>query len=153
MADLSGKLIGAGKEMGPELFEAVRADLVAIFGDLYQRTFSSQTHLRGRCERHAPMLQNLCIFIENHLDKTLTLQDLANLTRMTPNYLNSLFMRWTGQPIHRHIVCRRMEKAMHMLRESDLLVKQVARQVGYDDPLYFSRAFHRYYDRWPSEVR
>lgn len=153
VASLSGKLLGAEKEMGQELFEAVRADLVAIFGDLYHRAFNRQTHPRGRSERHAPMLQNLCIFIENHLDNALTLQDLASLTLMTPNYLNSLFVRWAGQPIHRYIVCRRMEKAMHLLRTSDLLVKQVARQVGYDDPLYFSRAFHRYYGRWPSEVR
>jgi AraC-like DNA-binding protein len=41
---------------------------------------------------------------------------------------------------------------MQLLHDGHLLVKQVARRVGYEDPLYFSRAFHEYYGQWPSAV-
>jgi AraC family transcriptional activator of pobA len=42
---------------------------------------------------------------------------------------------------------------MRLLRFTDLTVGEVAFRVGYDDPLYFSRAFKRYAGRAPQAYR
>ncbi|MFW5915746.1 MAG: helix-turn-helix transcriptional regulator [Planctomycetota bacterium] len=63
-----------------------------------------------------------------------------------------MFREWMGEPLHQYAIRRRMERARTLLREGEMLVKQVARRVGYDDPLYFSRAFHDYFGEWPTEV-
>ena len=39
-----------------------------------------------------------------------------------------------------------MLEAARLLRFTDLTVGEVARRVGYEDPLYFSRAFKRRHD-------
>ncbi len=76
------------------------------------------------------------------------------MTHLSPNYLNRLFRQWTDQSIGNYIPRRRMERAMELCGEGRLLIKQVAAETGYGDPLYFSRAFHRYFfGRWPSTVR
>jgi AraC-like DNA-binding protein len=45
-----------------------------------------------------------------------------------------------------------MEKAMALCRRGGLLVKEVSRQLGYSDPLYFSRAFHKFHGCWPTDA-
>jgi AraC-like DNA-binding protein len=46
-----------------------------------------------------------------------------------------------------------MTEAMRLLRFTDATVGVVAHAVGYDDPLYFSRAFKRYAGRAPQAYR
>jgi AraC-like DNA-binding protein len=45
-----------------------------------------------------------------------------------------------------------MEKALQLCRQKQRLVKEIAAAVGYEDPLYFSRAFRRYFGRSPTEA-
>ena len=46
-----------------------------------------------------------------------------------------------------------MLEAARLLRFTDLTVGEVARRVGFDDPLYFSRAFKRRHDEPPQAYR
>jgi AraC family transcriptional regulator, transcriptional activator of pobA len=46
-----------------------------------------------------------------------------------------------------------MTEAARLLRFTDMSVQQVALQVGYDDPLYFSRAFKRHFGESPVAYR
>jgi AraC-like DNA-binding protein len=46
-----------------------------------------------------------------------------------------------------------LEQSALLLRQSSLPVGRIARQVGYADPLYFSRAFHRHFGCRPSDLR
>jgi AraC family transcriptional regulator, transcriptional activator of pobA len=59
----------------------------------------------------------------------------------------------TGRATKELIVERVMTEAMRLLRFTDLTVGEVAYRVGYDDPLYFSRAFKRYAGRAPQAYR
>jgi AraC family transcriptional activator of pobA len=59
----------------------------------------------------------------------------------------------TGRATKELIVERVMTEAMRLLRFTDLTVGQVAHQLGYGDPLYFSRAFKRYAGRAPQAYR
>ena len=44
-----------------------------------------------------------------------------------------------------------MEKAVEFSQYTDLSWAQIARQLGYDDPAYFSRAFKRVMGASPSQ--
>ena len=46
-----------------------------------------------------------------------------------------------------------MLEAARLLRFTDLTVGEVAARVGYDDPLYFSRAFKRRHEESPQAYR
>ncbi|MFP4356623.1 MAG: helix-turn-helix domain-containing protein, partial [Phycisphaerae bacterium] len=46
-----------------------------------------------------------------------------------------------------------MQRAMHLLGQSDLPIGQVARRSGYRDQRYFSKVFRQEADQSPSEYR
>lgn len=59
----------------------------------------------------------------------------------------------TGQTTKELITDRVMVEAARLLRFTDLAVGQVAAQTGFDDPLYFSRAFKRHRGESPQHFR
>ena len=111
-------------------------------------------HPKGKKpSRHGALLAQIRDFIDTHLNKTLTVAELASIGHMSPNYLNHLFSEETGESLHAYLMRKRMEEAMRLCADTDMLIKQVAFHVGYSDPLYFSRAFYKHFGRWPSECR
>jgi AraC family transcriptional regulator of arabinose operon len=53
----------------------------------------------------------------------------------------------------RHLQAVRLDAARRLLATTDLPVQAVARQVGYADPLYFSRVFRREVGKSPTGFR
>ncbi len=47
----------------------------------------------------------------------------------------------------------RLERARHLLQTTELNVSEIAYQVGFSDPNYFSRAFHDTYGEAPGAMR
>ena len=52
-----------------------------------------------------------------------------------------------------HIVSIRITNAQMLLEATNYAVNEIARIVGYDNPLYFSRLFHKQKGCSPSEYR
>lgn len=150
---LSEGLHSLAEDCTREALANTRADLLEVANRAYQRAARRQPQEEeGAQDYHEPVLQYVRSYIDSNLDTRMTLGELGEMARLSPNYLNRLFRQWTGQPLHQYKIRRRMETAMQLLCEGKLLVKQVARHVGYEDPLYFSRAFHDYYGEWPTDV-
>jgi AraC-like DNA-binding protein len=154
VARLHGAVADRSSPIPPDLFDRFSADLIAVLGQLLQRAVISEPAALGPpSDRHGPLLEHVRGFIDDQLDRPLSLARLARLTRLSPGYLGRLFREWSGESLHRYVTRRRMEEAMRLCAAGGLLVKEVARRVGFDDPLYFSRAFQRHHGRRPSAVR
>jgi AraC-like DNA-binding protein len=82
-----------------------------------------------------------------------SLAEIAAEAAMAPSYFHRRFRATFGVTPHEHLLRRRMELARHLLGESDLRVKEVAAQCGYDNPFYFSRVFHARYRLSPAAFR
>lgn len=109
--------------------------------------------------RHGPtlslyegLLQQIRDYLDAHFAEPITLAQLAAQVHLTPRYLNRLFHRWSGEALHEFLTRRRMEEAIKLCRQKQRLVKEIAAAVGYADPLYFSRAFRRYFGRSPTTI-
>jgi len=86
-------------------------------------------------------VQQTLSFIEENYARRISVNDIAQLLRLSPNYLNSIFRKATGKPILRYVIDARMEAAKKLLAEGQMPVKGIARKVGISDPLYFCRLF------------
>lgn len=89
-------------------------------------------------------------YLNQHFEQPITILDLAHMARCTPNYLNGIFKKYTGRPIHQFILQQRLETAKTLLAEKAVSVKQVSYQLGFKDPLYFSRLFKKWFGYSPS---
>ena len=72
---------------------------------------------------------------------------------MSRNYVCELFKREVGVSVWNYLTQLRMERAKKLLEETDLRSYEIAFQVGYDNPSYFSRIFKKYEQMTPNEYR
>ena len=63
------------------------------------------------------------------------------------------FKQVTGMTCTDHSALERIRAAKQLLTRHDLLIKQIAYQVGFDNPNYFSRRFREMEGRTPSSYR
>lgn len=109
--------------------------------------------LHGRAEQTAPVKQ-ICDLISKHYDDPKFALDVA--IRQMPfhyDYLRKRFKSEVGFTPREYLTELRMEKARSMLSGSgarEYNVSEVAQQCGFDDPLYFSRIFKKYFGICPS---
>ncbi|MBN6065507.1 arabinose operon transcriptional regulator AraC [Aggregatibacter actinomycetemcomitans] len=94
-----------------------------------------------------------CHFITDNLGKNHKIADIAAHIHMSPSRLAHLFAKQIGTGIIKWREEQRMIKAQHLLHSSSAPIYHIARQLGYDDQLYFSRLFKRYTGLNPSEYR
>ncbi|PJG85335.1 arabinose operon transcriptional regulator AraC [Conservatibacter flavescens] len=105
-------------------------------------------------QRHLdPRILETCHFIAAHIDKNHKIEEIAAHIHISPSRLTHLFSEQMGTSIVKWREDQRMIKAKHLLHSSVAPIYAIARQLGYDDQLYFSRIFKRYSGLSPSEFR
>ncbi|MCD0489700.1 helix-turn-helix transcriptional regulator [Pedobacter sp. MC2016-14] len=67
--------------------------------------------------------------------------------------LATLALKALNMPIHKYVIYYRMHKALKELMLTDKKISVIAREVGYSDPHYFSRAYYKYFKVRPSETQ
>ncbi|MFA9478775.1 AraC family transcriptional regulator [Phycisphaerales bacterium AB-hyl4] len=135
-------------------FDAMRATLLAVLGDMtYQNHMQNQTPQGIITAGHKRVLHWVRHYLDQHYAQPINVDHIAELTCYSPHYLNTLFAQWTGQGIRSYLIARRMQQALELCQHTDTAIQDIAAQVGYDDPLYFSRAFRRYHGYPPSQAR
>jgi AraC family transcriptional regulator, transcriptional activator of pobA len=77
----------------------------------------------------------------------------AKELRVPQAALSRALTQVTGRGTKELVLDHAMSEAARLLRFTDLNVQQVAQRVGYDDPLYFSRAFKRHFGDSPMAYR
>ncbi len=99
-------------------------------------------------------LANYMQYIEAHFcDPDLEVKNICNVGFMCTSNLYRLFLKNFGMAPKQYIIKLRMNKAISLLVESELSIKEVSLQCGFSDEKYFSRAFKRKYGYSPSQLR
>lgn len=92
---------------------------------------------------HHQVVAQVKTYLDGHFRTDVGVEELAGMVHYSPCHLNLLFRRQVGVPIGQYILKKRLEQAAHLLKTTDLEIKQIAYSIGFQDPLYFSRLFRR----------
>lgn len=92
-------------------------------------------------------------YINNHLDETIDLGFLAEMSHFSPCHFHRILKAFLGEPIGAFIVRMRLETAARLLRYTELPVQEIAWRVGYDAPSSLSKVFRQYYAITPNDYR
>ncbi len=84
-------------------------------------------------------------YMERHYLDLFTIQDAAAKCFIDQAYLARLFKRFTDETPLQLLTRLKMGRAADLLSHRDLLIKQVAEELGFADPYHFSRVFKRVY--------
>jgi transcriptional regulator GlxA family with amidase domain len=92
-------------------------------------------------------------YMIQHFNKPMQVAKLAALVNISPSHYFALFKRQTGCAPIDYFIRLRMERARRLLDTTSLNVKEIASELGYEDPFYFSRVFKSVNRVSPSEYR
>ena len=99
------------------------------------------------------LIRQIHDYLLTHMEQRITIEELTHLYPINPTTLKEVFKDVYGTSIAAHLKKHRMEKAAQLLRETDLPVAEVARQVGYESQSKFTAAFKEQYGQLPKEYR
>lgn len=99
------------------------------------------------------LFEQVSAYIHEHYADMLTVRGLAEQNGVNENRLFYVFSKYAGMGPGDYLMAYRLNLARELMITSDLPISEVARQVGYADPLYFSRIFRKRFDISPSRLR
>jgi len=92
-------------------------------------------------------------YINQNYSRDLSVEMLASLVYLTPDYLSRLFKKSTGKSLSQYIRQVRMEQASELLRTTSRKVIDIGTSVGYANYSYFCQSFREYFGRSPEKYR
>jgi signal transduction histidine kinase/CheY-like chemotaxis protein/AraC-like DNA-binding protein len=97
-------------------------------------------------------LQKVIAFVEDNLsDQSLDHTRISELTNMSRTVLYAKFKALTGQGVHDFIRTIRMKKSLALLLAGELNITQIAYEVGFNTPSYFTKTFVKHYGMTPRD--
>jgi len=100
------------------------------------------------------ILRDAIDFIDRKFsDASVSLDRVAKEVNISPNYLSAIFSQEVGQTLTEYITIKRIDEAKRLLRHTDKLLSEIASEVGYKDPRYFSFVFKKITGLTPSDYR
>lgn len=97
--------------------------------------------------------QALAYIDENFADENISLKEVAGYTYVSANYFSAIFSQEMHQTFVEYLTQKRMERAKELLRQTDKRSAEVAAEVGYKDPHYFSFVFRKTQGCTPRDYR
>ena len=114
--------------------------------------FSQQQNQNSSSPEKA-IIRETIDYMKNNLDKTIRIEDFADLNKYSVSHFSKLFRLTTGMSPIEYFIHLKMQKACQLLYTEESRVKQIAALLGYDDPYYFSRLFKKYMNTSPETYR
>lgn len=100
-----------------------------------------------------PIIKKVCDYVEQNLSKDISLEMAADFAGVSSFYLSKLFKEEKGETFINFVSDKRLEKSCELLAETELSIKEITAQVGYNDQNYYSRIFKSKYGFSPKEYR
>lgn len=120
---------------------------MALFGrQMAQRKGSVASSSRQR-------ILTIVEYMNRHYFEPLQIEELAERCGLSKYHFIHLFRMCMGMTPYSYLIRIRMERAETLLQTGDMTVQEVAFVCGYNDPLYFSRAFSRHFGVSPTDYK
>ena len=113
----------------------------------------SKSTTTARPDRSAALAGNARRYLDEHLDRHVTVEEIAESFYLSPHYFGNLFKSATGLSVKEYHHAARMAKAAELLREGNLNISEIAQALGFETVHYFSRRFKEFYRVAPTKFR
>jgi AraC family transcriptional regulator len=109
----------------------------------------SSNRPESRASLAAKEIERLTCFIEDNLDRTISLSELAGIANVSRFHFARIFRQATGMSAMNFVEQSRIRRAQVLLSESNLPLVEVALMTGFSDQSHFTRRFSRHVGTTP----
>lgn len=110
-------------------------------------------------QKNAALPNSIASSVANYIEKSyhnqLKINDMAKTFHISRNYLYTVFKQEYNMSPQEYLISCRIEKAKKLLKSKStpLSITEIATATGFENPLYFSRLFHKRVGISPSEYK
>ena len=93
------------------------------------------------------------VWLEHHYMQDVSLDQAAEAMGMSAFYFSRFFRTSYNQTFLEYLTAYRIDRAVELLQQTDIPVREIAVRVGYTDANYFTKVFKRHLGVTPTEYR
>jgi AraC-like DNA-binding protein len=105
----------------------------------------------------SPAKEQIVRKLQEHIlynfQRTITIDELAEIAEVTPNYVTILFKEVIGVTPIQYLHQTRINTALNLLNNTQMTVGEVAEYLGYCDQSYFNRMFKKWMGTSPIHIK
>ena len=102
------------------------------------------SHVISRAEKYVK---------ENYKDPNISLISVAKHVGMSAAHFSTVFSQTTGRPFIHYLTALRIERSKELLKTTNMKLSDIAMEIGYNEPNYFSHVFRKTTGMTPKEYR
>lgn len=120
---------------------------------LLQKDYLIQFPEHDSVSKPEKIIKNFNFLIDRYFNEEPSVHFYADKLNITPNYLNILSQRYLKIPAGDVIKQRTILEAKRLLTSTDLSIKEIAYQLGFNDNTYFTKVFKKYTGKTPGDFK
>ena len=98
------------------------------------------------------LFKDMTLYINKHIKEDIPVEQICKALGISQATLNRVIRQYAGESYKSYLTDIRIKEAINILdRIHDIPIKNLALEVGYNDPFYFSKVFRSYVGISPSE--
>lgn len=126
--------------------------LISLLRSQTETEQGNKVFLRGK-EFESKPVNDVIAILRQSLRDSLNIEDICERTSYGKSYLFRIFKAKTGKTIMQFYLDLKIEAAKQLLRENELSVKEIAVELAFSEPNYFSKTFKRLTGLTPSDYK
>ncbi|WP_410772067.1 AraC family ligand binding domain-containing protein [Fontibacillus sp. BL9] len=127
--------------------------LYSLFSHMAEANPGKSADTGKKSNRNDVYVQKVVDFIDTNYANKISISRIAGFVGLDRSYLCAVFKARTGSSIQDYLISYRMNKACGLMGNNLLSIGDIARSVGYEDPLLFSKMFKKEKGLSPRQYR
>ena len=144
--------VGLMADMGPGKEIRLTGLLYMFFSQLIENQGPGVLY-DAKSNRKVLYVNKAIEFIRRNFSSNISVSDISKSTNLDRSYLGSIFKDITGVSPQQYLINFRVARACLLMKNDELSIGDIARSVGYKDPMLFSKIFKKLKKISPSQYR
>ncbi|HBT85282.1 MAG TPA: AraC family transcriptional regulator [Porphyromonadaceae bacterium] len=128
-------------------------DLLETNGILFQLLSHFMVYSKDKYDIVDNRILRVVKYIRNNIHKDISIEELKDMCCLSKDHFIRLFKNDLQETPTQYIIQRKIERAQLMLITSDLLIKDIAYELSFENVYYFNRLFKKATGFTPSDYR
>jgi len=112
-----------------------------------------ETNLSTKGHKLQEILESAKAYINNNYNNDISLSDVADAVKLTPNHLSSIFKKHFGISYIDYLCNQRLEQSKALMSDKELTINKISKMVGFNSPAYFTERFKKRFGISPIKYR
>jgi AraC-like DNA-binding protein len=103
--------------------------------------------------QYAPAVKKAIDFIEENIQRTLSLEEIANHVALSRSYFSQLFAKETGKPLNHFLKQQKVDQATKLLKYTQMPISEISQSLDFCSQSYFTEVFKEITGKTPVTFR